>query len=237
MTVIHRQTRKSMRGAQAVLLVGTLVILGACGGGSEPTPAATLIPATTPASPATPTPPAPTMAAAPVAEEPPQVSPLNQPVSPLSAPESPLVLPPPLGPDGRPLQDQAMIDRLASENKAPAPEAGKASLSGLLYSYPLTQVIPGTQFYLTPALAFGDKLVPPSLYSGPKVAAGDVNGFSDLYGRFSFNNVPPGNYFLVVWTVYDWLLAQKTREDKTPMLIQLKAGDQLNLERLFVQWP
>jgi hypothetical protein len=235
MTVPHRQTRTIVRGAQAAILVGMLLVLGACGG-DEPTPTATAIP--TPAPTATPIPataiPAPP--ATPVAAEQ-QVSPLSQPESPLPAPESPLVLPPMYGDDGLPLHDQAMIDRLANENLAPAPEAGKASLSGLLYSYSLGQVIPGTQFYLTKAITVSNKLIPPTWYTGPKEEMGDVNGFSDSWGRFSFDNVPPGDYYLAVWTVYDWLLAFESREAKEPLLIQLKAGDQLSLGRLYVEWP
>ena len=241
MTVPYRQYTKFLKGALAAALVGTLLILAACGG-DEPTPAPT----------ATPVPP-PTATPAPATDGYARTATGYSNSQACGSTTSGVTVEPARIAAGRarvatrtaaclwlrwPSAPRSGDDRPPGEREqSPAPEADKASLSGLLYSYSLGQVIPGTQFYLTKAITVSDQLIPPTWYTGPKEELGDVNGFSDAYGRFAFDDVPPGTYYLAVWTVYDWLLAFESREAKMPLLIQLKAGDQLDLGRLFVEWP
>jgi hypothetical protein len=230
------------------LLVGIALISSACGGGEEPTatPAPLVATATTQALEATELPtatdtpepfPTPYPTLAPVEEvNPAQAeSPLGQPDSPLGQPESPL--PPTSMGIPIPLGDMATIQQLAQEWKAPAPESGKASISGLVYSPGVKTVIPGTPIYLTPAVKDGDVYYIPTLFSGPKKEHGDVVGVTDASGRFAFTNVPAGVYYLATNAPYDWILAFESVEAASPLQIVVEEGDQLDLGLLYVPWP
>lgn len=116
----------------------------------------------------------------------------------------------------------------------PIPELGKASVSGLLYSFTGKGPIPGTLFYLTPVREIGN---PPNVLVGPHSDQGDVRGVSDSEGRFILNNVPPGNYYLVVWAPYNWILAVESETDATPRLITLKPNQRLSLGIIYLSWP
>jgi len=175
----------------------------------------------------------------PAAEQP--ASPLGQPESPLDQPVSPLSAPE--GSTGGPSISQAVpadftvISQLAADTSAPAPTAGNASLSAVLYSPGVNRVIPGTNFYLTPAIEQDGQLLIPTLYSGPNPESGDVAGFTNDYGQLLLDNVPPGNYYLAVWTVYNWPLAFGAPDAQLPLLIQVAAGETKNLGLLYVEWP
>lgn len=119
--------------------------------------------------------------------------------------------------------------------EAPIPEAGRVSLSGILYSISLSQIIPGTVFYITPAA--GDTNEPPSLFLGPRMGSGEVRGVSDDMGRFVLTNVPPGKYYLAVWAPYNWILAVNSLDDLTPRLLILEADQAYELGIVYVPWP
>jgi hypothetical protein len=224
---------------QSIFTVGVILalafMLAACGGDEEATP--TTAPAATPiptvAATATPVPTA-TSAPAQAASQP--ESPLNQPESPLAQPESPLAT---LATNSESdlLSDPNVIQQLVAETTAGKPAADKAAISGLLFSINWRTVIPGTSLYLTPALEDNGKLVPPSAYTGPHVELGDVIGLSDDVGVFKLTDVPPGNYYLAVWSPYDWLLAFAGPKEKVPLLITLEANKTADLGQLYVYWP
>ena len=93
-------------------------------------------------------------------------------------------------------------------NKPPTPQPGKASLSALLYSNSWGQVIPGNLIYFTPTIQDNGNEYPPSFFSGPDQAKGDIPFYSDEYGRVSADDVTPGRYVLAVWTVYDYIIIE-----------------------------
>jgi hypothetical protein len=211
-------------GRIALLLV-TAAIITACGG-----------------SPAAPAEAVPTVAASEEAAE------NAQSASPLAVPESPLAQPgSPLGQPDSPLtaessdvpvpatEDEAIA--LAAETVAPEAGEGFGTLSGVLYSFGIDAIVPGTQFYLTPADEVNGNFVPPSIYFGPRTEEGDVVGFSTLAGQVLVEDIPPGSYYLAVWTVYDWLLAFESPDAASPLLITVEEGDELNLGMLYVNWP
>ncbi len=119
---------------------------------------------------------------------------------------------------------------------APEPEGGMASVSGALYSYTIGKVISETMFYLTPAQGENRDAMPPFL-AGPDPARGDITGRSDVYGNFSFTNIPPGSYFLVVSAPYNWCPAEVAPDNPAARLIRLQAGDRLALGVVYVSWP
>jgi hypothetical protein len=145
-----------------------------------------------------------------------QVSPLKQ-VSPL-APASNIPLP-------------------AAPSDVPSPLPGKAAISGVLYSFNSSQIVPGTLFYLTKAIG-DDKQSMPFVLIGPNDEAGDIRGQSDAKGQFTLNAVPPGSYFLIIWNPpYDWEPGVISGEDHTPRLIQLSADEKKPLGVVYVSWP
>jgi hypothetical protein len=119
---------------------------------------------------------------------------------------------------------------------APEPEAGKASISGTLYSPTQKMVIPGTQFYLTPGWGEDRREVPP-IFVGPQVDKGDINLSSDSQGNFSVNNIPPDNYYLVVWAPLTWDVAQISETDTQPLLLEIKSDQKYPYGIVYVSWP
>lgn len=229
-------------------------LLAACGGRGDPTPTPlppppVESPTDTPAPAPTDTP-APALEAEAAQEAAAPESPLAAPESPLAQPESPLdqpeapaaetpaaEAPAPAGGGITILSDRAEIDRLAAELHAEAPAAGKASVSGLLFSLGFSRVIPGTQFYLTKALEENGQVFPPSVYIGAQEDKGDVGGTTDSMGRFVLQDIEPGKYYLAVWSIYDWILAQNSAEDFDPMLIEVGPDGTLDLGLVIVNWP
>lgn len=210
-----------MRRARRVCwLIGSslavLALLAGCGGGSE--------------TEATPT------SNTPAAAE--QVSPLAaqvSPLAPLAPPESPLTAGPRI--EIAVPSDIGVITQLAQETKASPPQAGMASLSGVLYSPKVNRIIPGTQFYLTPAIEEDGQSYIPTMFVGPKEDRGDIAGFTNEKGQLMLDNIPPGNYYLAVWSAYDWLLAFGGATDELPLLLTLEDGAQRDLGLLYVDWP
>jgi len=119
--------------------------------------------------------------------------------------------------------------------EAPIPEAGKASISGVLYSFTSDGPIPETVLYLTPAR--GEAKRPPSILVGPRKELGDIQGVSDDHGQIFLNNIPPGNYYLAVWAPYDWILAVESTTDITPRLIELEPNQREALGIIYLSWP
>lgn len=218
----------------SILLVG---VLAGCGGNEAATPDPAAAPTATPAATAT--------VAAANAEQ--AASPLAMPESPLVQPASPLpaavaATPAALQPSGPSItiavpSDLSVITQLAQDAQAPEPQDGMAALSAVLYSPYINRIIPGTQFYLTPAINEDGQTYIPSMFVGPKEENGDVIGTTDEQGRILLDNVPPGNYYLAVWTVYNWPLAFGAQDDALPLLVSVEAGDQQDLGLLYVEWP
>ena len=119
---------------------------------------------------------------------------------------------------------------------APQPEPGKASISGTLYSPTQKMVIPDTQFYLTLGWGEDQREVPP-VFIGPQVDKGDINLISDSQGNYSANNIPPGNYYLVVWAPMTWDIAQISESDTQPYLLEIRSDQKYPLGIVYISWP
>lgn len=126
------------------------------------------------------------------------------------------------------------IDDIYLITDPPFPALGKASISGLLYSFTGKGPIPSTLYYLTPAREPGTL---PNILVGPREENGDIRGISDEKGRIFLNNIPPGNYYLVVWAPYNWIFAVESEVDTSPRLITLEPNQRLNLGLVYLAWP
>ena len=118
----------------------------------------------------------------------------------------------------------------------PAPESGKASVAGVLYSYTAKMVLPGTLFYLTLAVG-SEKQDVPGILSGPEDDAGDIRSQANDKGQFVLTDVPPGNYYLVVSAPLSWTLGQDSPEASTPWLIELAPDQRVSLSIVYLSWP
>lgn len=244
-------------------MFASALLLSSCGSDETPTvtpePPATVVPPTKEIVAAATNTVAPTQVVEPTAttaavqpESPLAASAASQPESPLAAmqPESPLASalesdgPIPLPTVSRnamgginPLDDFDLIVKLSKQNQAPKPKSGTASISGILFSTSEKRVIPGTVFYLTPAIKENGQIFAPSVFTGPNLDHGDVSGTSDELGQFMLTDIPPGDYFLAVWTVYDWLLITDQKQSDLAVMYTLKANEQRNLELIQLAWP
>lgn len=118
----------------------------------------------------------------------------------------------------------------------PETKTGKTYLRGILYSYTIDSIIPGTGIYLTPAVGDNNNEFPTMLV-GPQESRGDIATFSNLEGIFEFNDVEPGNYYLIVWAPLSWSVVVNSETDQQPMLIELSANQQLDMGIALVSWP
>ncbi len=124
----------------------------------------------------------------------------------------------------------------SAPGEAPPPEPGKASISGVIYSFTTLMPIPNTLFYLSRGEGMESKDFPPLLI-GPEVSKGDVIGRTDEKGQFFLKDVPPGNYFFVVSAPYNWSVATVSNTDFTPRLIELKPNQKQPLGVVYISWP
>ena len=192
-------------------LVLSVMTLAACGDSADSTPQPAAAPATAVAT-AVP-------AAAPTAAQP--ESPLAAPVSPLSAPESPLAAPPAAG-----VLSGCDLD-------FPAPADGTGVVCGVVISNtPVTRYFLAGDFYLAPVIYSKATLEDGSEIDVPFVS---LNVGSDKRadvktetGAFVFQDVPPGEYGVVIYTPLQSFLFH-TSEGTETLLIQVEPGE---IERL-----
>lgn len=118
----------------------------------------------------------------------------------------------------------------------PETDAGKALLFGVLYSYTVNMVIPGTAVYLTPAIGENNDRVPPTLV-GPQESRGDFVTTTDINGLILFNNVTPGNYYLIVWAPLNWTIVETSEVGQVPKIISVNADERIDIGIAYVSWP
>ena len=128
------------------------------------------------------------------------------------------------------------IDSLKPPEDTLETDPGTASISGLVYSYTVYRVLPKTLFYLTPAVGENANIVPPLLI-GPEEDNGDIKSETNELGQIYLNDIPPGNYYIVVWAPLNWSIVEYSPTEQTPRLIELKEGDRQALGILYVSWP
>lgn len=132
--------------------------------------------------------------------------------------------------------DSSQTPNLQIPTDALTPDEGYGSLIGVLYSFTIQQTIPSTNFYLTKGWGAEEKDLPPIFY-GPDASKGDVVGISDEDGIIRLNNIPPGNYFLVIEAPASWSLAVVSDKDFSPLLISIESNEQKKLDVIYTSWP
>lgn len=120
-----------------------------------------------------------------------------------------------------------------TELKAPAeahtPEPGTASISGLVYVPGAKYVVKGTVIYLVPAEGENKDQVPGILIGSGLESRGDIVSRTDDQGNFYIDNIPPGNYFLVVSFQNNIVLTSISETDLAPRLYTFEADASIPL--------
>ena len=124
----------------------------------------------------------------------------------------------------------------SAPSSAPDPKSGMGSISGTIFSFTTRIVLSDTMFYLTPAVGPDNTDLPPVLF-GPQEDSGDVVGRTDKNGQFFLDNVPPGNYLLIVEAPMNWAVGLEEDKDSAPRLITIKEGNKYPLGVVFISWP
>jgi hypothetical protein len=96
--------------------------------------------------------------------------------------------------------------------------------------------IPGTTYYLAPALG-GEDPHPPVMYAGPDREQGHVPGVSGSRGEIDLRDVAPGRYYLALWAPYDWVLAVRSSASEEPLLITIEPDTCTELGEIWFSWP
>ena len=89
-----------------------------------------------------------------------------------------------------------------------------------------------TLLYLTPGN--GETQSPPMILIGPEPENGDYATLSDDNACFSFTNVKPGTYYLVVSSTNSFSIVEA---DNQPLKIVVSSEKVINLKKLFVDLP
>ena len=71
----------------------------------------------------------------------------------------------------------------------------------------------------------------------PKMRMGTSSAKPISLVIIQIDNVPPGAYYLMLWTVYNWLSTFDAEESTQPILIEIKDGDQIDLGVVYANWP
>jgi len=125
-----------------------------------------------------------------------------------------------------PIQPESLV--------VPTPSPGKGILTGKLYTVTGNGPIPYTIFYLVPAIDGAEEKSLPEVLS-PQKARGDIQGKSDGQGMFVVQDIPPDEYYMLIWRPYSWLVVENP--DSTPRLISVEADHILDLETVSLAWP
>jgi hypothetical protein len=119
---------------------------------------------------------------------------------------------------------------------APDPQKGLAAISGVVFSYTTSILVPQTMVYLTQGWG-SDKTQSPPAFLGPNKSNGDISATTNNKGELFMDNIPPGNYFLAVSAPYNWSEAITSPKDNKPRLIIVKADNKYVLGIIYISWP
>lgn len=120
-----------------------------------------------------------------------------------------------------------------SDLKAPQitnePIEGSASISGLIYVPESKNIVTNTLIYLVPAEGENNDQVPGILIGSGLESRGDIISKTDENGIFFMDNIPPGNYFLIISFTNNIIIASKSAEDLSPRLFKFSPNESVPL--------
>jgi len=125
------------------------------------------------------------------------------------------------------LPEGVPLSSLSAPAEALPTQAGFASISGLLYAYDISQILVNTDFWLFPAVTVGDQKVPPPIITNGDPAAGDIYGRTDASGAFYLDNVPAGDYYLLINYPDHTVIGQASPTPNAYLLITVAPGDRI----------
>ena len=111
-------------------------------------------------------------------------------------------------------------------------EQGSSTIRGQIFLNNSNLALKNTLLYLTPGK--GENQSPPMILIGPESENGDYATLSDDYAYFSFTNVKPGTYYLVVSSTNSYAFVEVENE---PLQIVVHGDQILDLDKQFVILP
>lgn len=124
---------------------------------------------------------------------------------------------------------ETAFENLQPPKVAPVPQPGKAAINGLVYAVNTKLILSNTTVYLTPAEGDNKDQVPSMLFVGGIPSRGDVVGKTNDQGIFEFDNIEPGNYYLVVSFANTLAVVSNSTTDVSPRMLTLKSDSQTAL--------
>ncbi|MEJ5202519.1 MAG: carboxypeptidase-like regulatory domain-containing protein [Anaerolineales bacterium] len=125
------------------------------------------------------------------------------------------------------------LSNFSCPDESPILKTNFGAVNGLIYQKSQNAVLSDMLIYLTPGQG-ENKDIPPPILAGPMEEKGDIVGKTDVNGCFYLNNVPPGNYYLVVALGYDYDIVVKSADDPTPLLLRIEPNQRLSLGMLIL---
>lgn len=109
-------------------------------------------------------------------------------------------------------------------------DSTKGSISGLIINYFQQRPLTDTDIYLTKGIGPNGSTMP-SILAGSLTSRGDISGKTSDEGIFTFTDIDPGNYFLIV--SMDLSPIFSSINDSAPLLISVEAGNKNNLGSVY----
>lgn len=100
------------------------------------------------------------------------------------------------------------------------PIEGFASISGLIYVPGSKFIVKDTLIYLVMAEGENKDMMPGILIGSGLKTRGDIISRTDDNGNFFIDNIPPGNYFLIISFTNNIIIASNSSEDLEPRLFK-----------------
>ena len=114
------------------------------------------------------------------------------------------------------------VSELKPPTEAHSAEPGKSSISGLIYVPNSKSVVKNTVIYLVQAEGENKDQVPGLLIGSGLITRGDIVSRTEDTGVFYIDNIPPGNYFLVVSFQNDIVIAANSETNLAPRLFKFE---------------
>ena len=123
---------------------------------------------------------------------------------------------------------------LTADQDAGVPAAASV-VYGSLYSLTTASPVPGTIVFLD--RVDEESRSPLLAIAGADREQGDIVGVTDEAGQLGFCAVPVGQYYLVVWTVYGWLVAPDRAIPGEDLLVSVGEQACIDVGRIELHWP
>ncbi|MEO0133016.1 MAG: hypothetical protein ABIK73_08830 [candidate division WOR-3 bacterium] len=111
---------------------------------------------------------------------------------------------------------------------------GFGSLRGSIQSFTTGIIMAKTNFYLLPIDKSSESSFPPILI-GPD--DNSIKGMTGQDGHFYIRDIPAGDYYLVVNTLYSYTPVVDINNNYMPLIIKVRENENRNLGTIYISYP